>query len=57
MAAVIKTMLNLEPKLIQGSQGIFDVAIDGEIVFSKYSQGRFPEDSEILDAIKRSMKT
>lgn len=28
--------------------GIFDVEVDGEMVFSKFEVGRFPEDAEVL---------
>ena len=38
--------------LVRGSNGIFDVAVDGELVFSKHEQGRFPEPDEILDALR-----
>jgi selT/selW/selH-like putative selenoprotein len=31
-----------------GSKGQFDVLRDGEIVFSKWSEGRFPELDEVL---------
>ncbi len=31
-----------------GDAGVFDVVVDDELVFSKQSSGRFPEDAEIL---------
>ena len=34
--------------------GIFDVVVDGRLVFSKFEAGRFPEDQEILDALRGS---
>jgi selenoprotein W-related protein len=39
--------LNLRP----GSKGVFDVSLDGELVFSKHKEGRFPEAGEIIEAI------
>jgi len=39
--------------LIKGNNGIFDVAVDGEIVFSRYKAGRFPDDEEVLQLIRR----
>ncbi len=30
-----------------GSKGQFDVIADGELVFSKWEAGRFPDDGEI----------
>ncbi len=44
----------MNPTLIQGSGGVFEVVIDGRLVFSKRQLGRFPEPEEvrsILDAI------
>jgi selT/selW/selH-like putative selenoprotein len=39
--------------LIRGSNGIFDVAVDGELVFSKDDAGRFPNHAEIIESVKR----
>lgn len=36
-----------ELRLIPGENGIFDVTVDGEIVFSKHKVGRFPEPGEV----------
>jgi len=35
-------------KLIAGSGGVFDVRIDGRLVFSKHETGRFPDPGEIV---------
>lgn len=35
-------------ELIEGSGGIFEVAKDGQLIFSKKQTGRFPELDEIL---------
>jgi selenoprotein W-related protein len=35
-------------ELIEGSGGIFEVAKDGQLIFSKKQVGRFPELNEIL---------
>ena len=34
-----------------GKSGIFDVACDGKLVFSKHRDGRYPEADEILRAL------
>lgn len=39
-------------KLIKGGGGEFEVEADGRLVFSKRETGRFPEDSEIVEALK-----
>jgi selenoprotein W-related protein len=41
----------VEPRLIRGSGGVFEVVMDGETIFSKRQQGRFPEESEVLEKI------
>jgi hypothetical protein len=28
------------------------VVVDGELIFSKHETGRFPEDQEVLDALR-----
>ena len=37
--------------LIKGSNGIFDVEIDGKLVYSKRNTGRFPNLGELLTLI------
>lgn len=41
-----------EIALVPGRGGIFDVRIDGELVFSQKQAGRFPEPREIKDALR-----
>jgi len=44
-------------KLITAGEGRFEVKIDGEVVFSKLETGRFPDASEIKEAIKGRLDT
>lgn len=37
--------------LIPSGGGVFEFSIDGQLLFSKKSLGRFPEDEEILKLI------
>lgn len=53
LAAELKKHLGVESTLIAGSGGVFDVTVDGKVVFSKKSVGRFPETGEIVGALKR----
>jgi selT/selW/selH-like putative selenoprotein len=39
-----------EVRLIEGSGGVFEIRIDGRVVYSKRATGRFPSDTE-LDAL------
>lgn len=51
LAATLKTKLGIKSELIEGSGGVFEVKVDGTLVFSKKKEGRFPEDAEILKAL------
>jgi len=39
-------------ELVAGSNGIFDISLDGNMIFSKFEQGRFPQSDEIIKLIK-----
>ncbi len=52
MAAEIARELDIETELIPGGKGIFDVVVDGELIYSKYEKGRFPEDEEVLSQLR-----
>jgi len=51
VSAEIKDATDLEAKLLAGGGGVFDVRCDGELVFSKFREGRFPATGEILQLI------
>jgi predicted Rdx family selenoprotein len=38
--------------IVEGLKSQFDVLADGELLFSKQQQGRFPEEDEILALVK-----
>lgn len=38
--------------LTPGPKGIFDVAVDGEVIFSKHAVGRHAEPGEVLELFK-----
>jgi selenoprotein W-related protein len=48
VAAELKKDRDLDSTLTPGSGGIFEVSVDGNVVFSKKKMGRFPEDGEVL---------
>ena len=39
-------------ELIAGLNGVFEITVDGKLVFSKARSGRFPEDGEIAGLIR-----
>ena len=38
--------------LVPGTGGIFEIRLDGEVLFSKKSSGRFPESKEIKQMLR-----
>jgi selT/selW/selH-like putative selenoprotein len=40
------------PRLIKSSGGVFEVKVDGDLVFSKAALGRFPEQGEVAAALR-----
>ena len=51
MAASLKQRFGVDADLIRGKDGVFDVSVDGKLVFSKHELGRFPEPGEVERAI------
>ena len=51
MAADIFAQLGVQPELVKGRDGIFDVAADGVLIFSKHREGPFPDVAEIVQAL------
>lgn len=52
MAAKIREVFGVEPQLVKGDNGVFDVVVDGRLIFSKHEAGRFPREQEVLDALR-----
>jgi selT/selW/selH-like putative selenoprotein len=42
---------NHDAEAIEGANGQYDVLLDGELIFSKEREGRFPEEDEIFAAV------
>ena len=51
MAASLKQRFGVDAELIRGKDGVFDVRVDGKLVFSKHELGRFPEPGEVEKAL------
>jgi selenoprotein W-related protein len=51
LAAEIKEETGVEASLIKGSNGVFDVVVDGKLIYSKHQTGRFPEPDEVIDRL------
>jgi hypothetical protein len=51
-AAEIREALGVEATLIEGSRGIFDVKVDGRLVYSKAVTGRHARPGELVPLIR-----
>ncbi|MBI3458525.1 MAG: SelT/SelW/SelH family protein [Candidatus Rokubacteria bacterium] len=52
MQAAIKKEFGLTAELKEGHGGVFDVTIDGQLVYSKDQTFRFPTNEEIFPKIR-----
>ena len=41
--------------LIPSSGGVFELTINGDLVFSKKGKGRYPESGEVLSLIQKAL--
>ena len=44
----------VETKLILSGGGVYEIILDGELIFSKKILGRFPDDGEVVALIKQA---
>ncbi len=44
----MKEAFDTEPELIAQGRGIFDVTINGELVYSKFKTGSFPDEEQLI---------
>jgi predicted Rdx family selenoprotein len=47
---------SIQTSLHRGDGGIFDVAVDGEMVYRKWDTGVFPSNAEILKILDQRLK-
>ncbi|MBZ0187551.1 MAG: Rdx family protein [Candidatus Obscuribacterales bacterium] len=53
MADELKSAFSADCDLIKSSGGVFEIESNGSLIFSKASLGRFPEDGEIAELIRK----
>lgn len=44
-----------ELSLIPSSDGVFEITIDGELIYSKKETGEFPENNEVEDTLRNKI--
>ncbi len=52
MAAKIKETIGIESELVKGKDGVFEVSVGDEIIFSKRKERRFPTEEEIIEKLR-----
>ncbi|MAM43953.1 MAG: hypothetical protein CMF93_06510 [Candidatus Marinimicrobia bacterium] len=53
-AELKQTFTGMDVTLISSGGGVFEVTLDSELIFSKKSLDRFPEDGEVEKLIRES---
>lgn len=53
MAAEIKDQFGYESELVKSQGGVFEIELNGKLLFSKASLGRFPDDGEVKNLVKK----
>ena len=48
----MKDAYNAAAFLIEGAGGIFDVVVDGDLVYSKHETGEFPDEDQLVDRLR-----
>jgi len=56
LAENIKETYSYETELDKQGGGVYDVFADGELIYSKHAEGRFPENEEIIELIKKRLE-
>jgi len=54
VSAEIHSSVDAKIELIAGSGGVFDVVVDGKLLFSKAADHRFPSPGEIVTLMRAS---
>ena len=52
MVDKIKEELSLSAELIKSGGGVYEIAVNGELIFSKKRTGIFPDDDDIIAKLK-----
>ncbi len=55
LAAELRSNFDIEASLFAEGKGIFDVVVDGVLLYSKYETHRFPETDEVTKLINQTL--
>jgi selenoprotein W-related protein len=48
----MKKELGIDCELVASGGGVFEVSVDGKLIFSKKKLGRFPNDGEVVELLR-----
>jgi predicted nicotinamide N-methyase len=57
LAAALEDGLGVRADLIEGDHGVFDVAVNGDLVFSKQEQKSFIATQAVVELVRRHLET
>ena len=52
MGDELKKNLGADIELVAGGNGVFDISLNGKMIYSKFEQERFPQPDDIIKLIK-----
>jgi selenoprotein W-related protein len=55
LGETLEKRFSCEVELIRGSGGIFDVHVDGKLIYSKFETGGFPDVAELIKQIAKDL--
>jgi|TARA_B100000959_G_C14945661_1_gene609763 selT/selW/selH-like putative selenoprotein len=53
-AELKSTFPDVNTNLISSGGGVFEIMLDGNLIFSKRAKGRFPDDGEVVTLINQA---
>jgi selenoprotein W-related protein len=53
LAALLKKHHGADVELIGSTGGVFEVVVDGQLVYSKKATGEFPDEQQLLNRLGR----
>lgn len=52
LAGEIRKIKGIEPELVHGSDGVFDVRLDGDLIYSRTHTGKLPALQDLLSYMR-----
>jgi len=52
VAVELRQAFDAQVKLVESAGGVFDVTVDGKLIYSKDKTGRFPDEGEVTELLQ-----